>query len=681
VSDSLYKKSWLPLLIVVAIVLATFAPGLWSGFYMDDHSFLMTVRQPAAEVWDYFLHYVPGRNLQIFFFWILAGITNQSALWLHRIILLGDALSAILAYLLAWELTALPCVALPIALIFALLPNHGETHFWFTQFVQCEIPTLLCLLAFWLAARRKTSLPRRLFACLGLYIAALFTYDQVFFLWPLLLMLLWFRSSPQERRPRVFLMAAALVLSLNLTHVLMRHFSEKSFGGRPVIQWKNILLRLPQSILEPIKGMFSLPSPGRLSHWGWTAALTAAALLTGWLIARLVRRWAEADRPSWDAWRVSPAPLRLMFFGCAWFFLAYLPNYFWYMNPRHNYLPSLGWAFLCVGTAVWLIKSRPLAGRTLTVLSVLLFANAVVANVHEGSEWAYTHRLHQAYLKEAARFFPDFENIFVIGAPRYVKKAPAFHLYHDAPMAAIRAAGRKNLVDGDYQLTPTREGAFYLNDLSIWNRSTFRWLPYSRINAVAYISGTEFRCIREVRMRDPQGRAFERETRPVPGCQSLVRLDMAAALDKVEEKPASARSGSAVPGMPGLELAEVALQAKPELLRLDLGWIARRSQTDDFVVLLTVYDNRSRVLYEPVYPSPTLGRKTPVLWPLFNDQKPPSSWRAGRAMRESYVLRTKGTLPIGPCRVRLEIYSIGIGRNSRKIGETTVSSEIRDGDA
>ena len=392
---------------------------------------------------------------------------------------------------------------------------------------------------------------------------------------------------------------------------------------------------------------------------------------------RWTRRLSAEERPGLELYLTTPGPLRLALFGAAFFFLAYLPNYFWYMSPRHNYIPSLGWAFFCVGTIAWLQSRLPRLARALPWIAVYLFANAVVANVHEGTEWAYAARLHRGYLREASRFFPAFDNIFIVGAPRYIKKAPVFNLYHDNVLSAALAAGREDDVRGDYQITPTQRGAFYQNDVSVWPRNIFRWLPYERMNAVAFIPPDKFRCARTVRLRDPEGNITLRRLRPVSGCRHELRLDMDVTLVSVKETPLSAEAARSIPGLQGLALADWSVAAGPRQLRLTLDWSVSERPDADLALVPTVTSSRGDLLYEPVYPSPTAGKKTPVIWPLLDDERPASGWRAGRGMRETFVMRTGKNLPPGPCRLKLEVYRLSAGRPAVKAGELVLDGVLR----
>jgi hypothetical protein len=185
----------LALLAFALAVPAAFACGL----YLDDYSFLNALEgAPLARLWEETVRYVPGRNLHVPWFALLLRLSGGSVAAMHLIGAALQALLAALAYLAARRVSGDRATALLAAAAFAVAPNHGETRFWVTLIPQCLIPTGLVLGALSLAAREGGP---RLGAACALFAVALFTYDQVFLLWPLLLAAAW-RCDPRPRPGR-----------------------------------------------------------------------------------------------------------------------------------------------------------------------------------------------------------------------------------------------------------------------------------------------------------------------------------------------------------------------------------------------------------------------------------------------------------------------------------------------
>ena len=73
------------LIVLSLVVAAAFAPYmLRSGIYLDDQGFLLALHGAGWDAFlNYFLSYVPGRNIQIAYWWALINGTGASAFWMH----------------------------------------------------------------------------------------------------------------------------------------------------------------------------------------------------------------------------------------------------------------------------------------------------------------------------------------------------------------------------------------------------------------------------------------------------------------------------------------------------------------------------------------------------------------------------------------------------------------------
>ncbi len=630
--------------LVLAAALLGAAPFIFTvpfcGLYLDDYSFLgMLEGVSPGALWIEFLHYVPGRNLHIPFFYGLLELTGGSVAAMHLIGVGFDALNAALLFLLVRRVTGLSSVALASAAIFAIAPNHGETHFWITLIPQVQIPATLTLAAFLLAAH-----PRGLAAACAVYTVALFTYDQVFFLWPLLLAVAWSHDPAPRRAP--YAAAAASLIALNAAHIALRYLSPYASGGRPLIRWSDVLDRGRDAAVALGKGVLPWPTSSH-AHWAWTLLAAALALAGAYWLVRAVRDRARDEAGPLAAWTAGEAWFAAAAGGGAWTILAYGPNLFWYLSPRHSLLPSIGWALaLAAGGAFAAAHSRRVAAA-LPWLAGIFFAAAAVSDVHEGTQWIDSRLLRDEFSSAVARLPAPVDSVFVIGAPRYLVHAPAFNLPHDVVMAAGRALGRPPLENGDYQFSPTRRGGVYRNDLSIAPAGVFRWLPAGEANLLAYDARTRsFPCASALRVESPDGARRNLLLRPNPACTMILPVTAEVSLlSSVAGEPARGRDGA--PRAGGLALLGATVGIEEERTRVTLEWRVEAAPRAVLAFIPQLRDAGGAMLLDSVFPSRGVKRPYPMIWPLVDDLAPGLGLKPGRTLRQTFVLRraVKGLAP------------------------------------
>lgn len=655
--------------LVLAAALLGAAPFIltvpFCGLYLDDYSFLGMLEgiSPGA-LWIEFLHYVPGRNLHIPFFYGLLELTGGSVAAMHLIGVGFDALNAALLFLLVRRLTGLISVALASSAIFAVAPNHGETHFWITLIPQCQIPTTLILSAFLLAAR-----PRRLAAACAVYAVALFTYDQVFFLWPLLLAVAW-TSDPAPRRP-MYAAAAAGLVALNAAHIALRYLSPHASGGRPLIRWSEVLYRGRDTAVAVGKGLLPWPTDSH-AHWAWTVPIAALALAGAYWLVRAVRARARNEASSLAAWTAGGAWLAAAAGGAAWTALAYGPNLFWYLSPRHSLLPSIGWALaLAAGGAFAASRSRR-AAAALPWVAGIFFAAAVVSNVHEGTQWIDSRLLRDEFSAAVARLPAPVDSVFVVGAPRYLQRAPAFNLPHDVIMAAGRALGRPPLDSGDYQFSPTRRGGVYRNDLSIAPAGVFRWIEAGEADLLVYDAATRsFPCASALRVESADGRKRDLPLRPNVAC-SLIRPVMAevSLLASVAGPPARGADGARRVG--SLVLLGAAVGVEADRTRVTLEWRVEATPRAVLAFIPRLKDAGGALLLDSIFSSRGVERPYPMIWPLVDDLAPGLGLKPGRTLRQTFLLRrtVKGLAP--GAFLELDVFEIAPAGGAVALGTVSV---------
>lgn len=650
-----------------ALAAAVFAPtALLCGFYLDDYSFLRDLQGVSGHaLWRAFIEYVPGRNLHIPFLWTAIAATRGSAFCLHLISVAFDAGLATLAYRLALRTTGRRSVALAAAAMFVLMPNHGETHFWVTLIAQCQVPLLLTLGAFLLAFES------RLWAALGLYAIALFTYDQVFFLWPLLLAAAW--SADRSVRPARYAGAAAAGLALNVAHLSVRYLSPFAGGGRPVIRTGDVLRRCLDASRSLLSGTFPWPSTPKAPVWAIVVA-GFLALGAAWWWVRQVRDAAagEEERQS--------GLLRAALFGFAWASLAFVPNLFWFVSPRHGLIPSVGWAIAVCSLGALAVARWPILRRAAPALGILWFAMAAVADVCEGTQWVRSARMRDEFAATVRDLTPPVDNVFLIGAPRHMRRAPGFNLYHDVALAAGRAIGNKNLTIGDYTITPTRRGLVFFNDLTTWGPDQFRWIAGKEANLIVW-SGPggdwgSFGCV--------QG-PYEPPLRKNPNCPSGGVMSPQFNVLLVESKPTGGSHAekltlvladvkNVVPDRLSVKLAVISDRDIGLATRLTLDWrgplpkgpialVPRLLAADGHVLLDTVFAEETKA-------------KEPLLVPLVDDL----TWERPASAGVRQIFDIAKPLPYGAKRIEIDAYEVGPTFAPRLLGRFSAPLESKTRD-
>ncbi|MBI2385608.1 MAG: hypothetical protein HYV14_06305 [Elusimicrobia bacterium] len=638
------------------------------GLYLDDFSFLDLLAGASPErLWLEFLHYVPGRNLHIPFFYGLLELTRGSVAGMHLVGLAFDALNAALLFLLVRRLTGLRSVALAAAAAFAVAPNHGETHFWITLIPQCQIPAALTLSAFLLAAGG-----RRLPAC-AVYAVALFTYDQVFFLWPLLLAVAWSRDAAPRRTAYG---AAAGLLALNATHIALRYLSPHASGGRPLIRWEDFFHRCRDAAVAVGKGVLPWPTSSH-AHWAWSLPLVALSLAAAFWLVRAVRAEARDESAPLASWTSGSGWLAAAAGGAAWTLLAYAPNLFWFLSPRHNLLPSIGWSLTLAAAGAFAASRGRRAAAALPWAAGLFFAAAAVSNVHEGTQWIDSHRLRREFAAAVRRLSPPVDAVFVTGAPRYLRRAPAFNLPHDVVMAAGRALDRPPLLNGDYELSPTRRGVVFRNDLSIAPAANFRWLPAGEANLLSFDPETRsFACVSGLRVERPDGAIEDLPLRPNADCATVRSAPADVYLAASAAGPAR-RAGPEAPRAGRLALLAASAFVRDGTTVLELEWRVDAAPRTTLAYIPRLKDASGALLLDAVFPSRGTRKPYPMIWPLVDDLASGLGLRPGGTLRQTFLLRRPAAGLAPGAVLELDAYEIAPDGGAGALGTVKVPLALK----
>lgn len=612
---------------LAALSLAVFAPwAVQSGLHLDDHAFHRLFESGSLrELWDMFRTYVPGRNLYIPFSYALHRLCGGSPAAMHAVGALMEAGNAALVYALARALGARRGAAAFGSGLFLVWPNHGETHWW-TSAIQMNVLSTSLALGAALAALRG-----RPWTAAALFAAALFDYDQVALLWvPVLLAAR--RASPASWPAGRLAAAATGCAALNAAHLLIRLLSPVSAGGRPVPR----LGAVAESARRAIEYSFA-----PLRRWpdltGFPGGLPAALLLAVLLAAA----WLALTRRLPDEPETAPAEeiASLALLGAGWWACAYIPNLLWYISPRHNYLPSVG---LALAAAAGLSSVRRRAPWR--AAAGALFAASVLGAWSEGLAWAAAARELDRWEEAAPALVPaDAEAVFLLGAPRKVRDAPAFFHPQEHLHGLARATGRIPAA-GDVEPLVTRAGLFWGTETELFGFAAPSFTPLRETTLVVRRGDGSFERACSARLEAP-GLAprivpFGRES-----CGPVAAIRVPTALLSVEAR----RSPAAAPS----EARPVGARLdrdEPGVFELTLEWESPASPGPDFAAYIFLLDAAGAAVYKPEYSSP--GRHA-AAWPLFNDETPPSRWPPGTRVIERWRLEKPRAWSARPARARL----------------------------
>ncbi|MBI5210800.1 MAG: hypothetical protein HY927_12590 [Elusimicrobia bacterium] len=686
------------LAVAAAIVLGPHVP--WAGLHLDDHPFHWGLsRCDAGAMWAQFRQYVPGRNLHILYTWLLYKLLGPSPVAMHLFGLALDTLNACLAWSLARRFGAGLGGALMVSGLFLVFPNHGETHFWTSAIVMNLLSTTLVLGA------ALAACSGRAVAALALFGLALFDYDQVFLMWvPLLLCLDFHPADAPERRRRgvqagwpavpgalgggvggrrgaVFVAAA---VALCVIHVALRHGSPA--GSNPTVRLGSIALRAAQAAAGSLLPMVKLPRWETLhSAAGGPAATAALAAALGalwvWAVGRL---WPDGgERPSrllpassgggMSAPGTPGASRPLVRFGAAWWLAAYFPNLFWFISSRHHYLPSFGLLLLLYAGVARLLERRPRAAGALAAAGFIFFSLSSALALGQGWSWKTSWSLMERFADQAPPLAgPSPASLFVHGAPLRVGYAPAFPLTSEHLVAFGYRTGRQPGA-GAVTLAPTRTGLFSLNYPELFGDSYFDWLPLASASVLVYGPQGALDCGRALDLDLPDSRSLRLALASRPGCSAVPRLWVPVWLESSRRTRRVGHPLSAIPGGPALHSA--AVESGLGMLRLRLLWSG--TPGGDFAFIARLYDRAGRLLFRPVYRErPRDPSSAQLLWPLFNDLVPGSTWKKGDGVSEVYQLRLESPLPHGPGEARFEVFERSASGAWPRIGEVRAAVDL-----
>lgn len=625
-----------------------------AGLHLDDHGFWLAFeRDTPQRLWELFRGYVPGRNLYIPYSYALHRLCGGSPAAMHAVGLLFDLLNPALVLLLARRLGAGPGAALAAAGLFLVWPNHGETHWWTSSIMMNVFSTTLVLCAVLAAGETRLRPRARLVLAALLYAAALFDYDQAYLLWLPLLGFALLRDPALPRRPLAA--AAGFFITLDVAHLAARLLSPVSIGGRPVPRAGLVLASLKTAAAATVAPLRRTPVlddfPGGLV----AAALLALALGALWAW-RCSRRW-ETDRPGRE-----PA---LACFAGAWWLCAYAPNLLWYISPRHHYLPSVGTALAAAALASRL-AARARARAVLAPAGAALFALFSLSAWSDGLAWAESTRLQDHFAAAAAAEpLTPGDVVLLAGAPKDVRTAPGFFHPREPAAALARATGARERAS-DVSLAPNRRGVFYGAQPQLFGEDAAP--SFAPVSSAAVFALRDGRFERACSVRlDAPGLA-PRVARVSGSCPGVLALRAPVAL--VSSRPLG--RGKPAPDGPALESA--ALETAPGGVDLVLRWRAAAAPAD-FAAHARLLGADGRELYRSSYQA--TRREHEAYWPLYDDERPASTWKPGELVEQRHRLRLDRPLAGVPVRARLSLFAPAGRAQWRAAGKREALLEAR----
>lgn len=620
-------------LLLLALGLALFgwlAPQ--AGLHLDDHGFWHCFEYYSPrQLFDFFVQYVPGRNLYILYFYALHRLAGGSPALMHVFGLVLDLLNPVLLLILARRMGASPGAALASAGLFLTWPNHGETHWWTSAIMMNLFSTTLTLCAVLAAGETRLSPAARLCVGVALYAAALFDYDQVYLLWILIL------AFARLRDPGIgahrLTAAAAVFVALDALHLAARLFAPFSSGGRPMPRGGLVLLSLKHAVVQSLAPLRRPPAledfPG-----GVAAAVAIGLLLGGCWAWRCARRWQPVG-PQADA--------ALAAFGAAWWACSYAPNMLWYISPRHNYLPSAGLALMAAALASRL-SGRESARTPLALAGAGLFALFTLAAWSDGLAWSESSRLQDRFAAEAARHASPSPAVMLVGAPKELHTAPAFYHPHEHVATLGRFQGRLP-PPGDVSIAPNRAGLFFGAQPQLGGDQA----PPSFVSSATVFVYRDGGFARACSVRLDSPGLPPRVLKLGGNCPGVLALRAGSALVSSRSK------GRGAPAADGPELESAWVEPGPgSTVEFLLRWRAGTA-SPDFATHAYLMDASGKELYRSSYqPS---RREHEAFWPLYDDSRPSSSWKPGERIEQRYRLLLSRPLAAAPARLKLSLFT------------------------
>lgn len=309
-------------------------------------------------------------------------------------------------------------------------------------------------------------------------------------------------------------------------------------------------------------------------------------------------------------------------------------------------------------------------------LACLFFTVAAVSNFHEGTQWIDSRGLHDDFVSAVLRLSPPVDSVFLVGAPRYLRRAPAFNLRHDVITAAARALGRP-LDNGDNEASPTRRGVVYYNDLTLLPAEYFRWIPATEVNLISFDAANRaFTCVSSLRVESPDGLSQDLPLRPNKNCSLILPMEADAYLVTSVPGPAMRRRADA-PRAAGLALLSAAASVRGETTSLKLEWRIETPPQATLAFIPRLMDASGNLLLDSVFPSRGGKRPYPMIWPLIDDLASSLHLRPGQTLHQNFLLRRAVRSLTSSAVLELDVFELAPAGNAVSRGSVTLPLAIK----
>ena len=334
-------------LLVVAATFAAYRPALDAGYVWDDDDYvtenhLLWEEDGLRRIW------LTADAPSQYFPLVYTTYRVEYALWgleptgYHVVNVALHALNA----LLVWRLLVLLGVpgAFWAGAIFALHPVHVESVAWITE--RKNTLSLLFFLLAWIGWVRFTDRAEgrkwHYFASLGSFLLSLFAKTTTCVLPAALVLSLWGRGQPVDRRRWLQIVPYVLVgLAMGSVTILWERVHQGTVGERFSVPWPDVLIVASRAVwfylgklAWPTDLAFSYPKfdidPTDPLQWGWLAA--GSLLVAGFWLARA---------------RIGRAPLAAVVYFVASLspilgFIALFTFQYTYVADHYQYIASIG---------------------------------------------------------------------------------------------------------------------------------------------------------------------------------------------------------------------------------------------------------------------------------------------------------------------------------------------------
>jgi hypothetical protein len=516
------RQTFLDALCAAALFLAAIwifaADSHLLGVYADDSSFFLDFPNLSiATLTAAVKSYVTGRNLHMVWQYVIFAVTGNTIDALprqHQIQAFVAAVNCVAVYgLFRW--VGLPLLAAFLGgALFALVPNRAEVYFWLTAIPQNLVSTFLLLLLS--AAAIKTILIAR-FASSGvvaawlgvdliIFVAAIFTYDQVVIIAVVILLATagYCLASRADLRMLGASCAAtglAVFILWTVWKILVPSSGPSLANVSPLLLVRNVIFSVSLAggphlfrSIEPFLPVLFASSVDR-----YRAIVVALSFLVVGLICLFA-----ADRHS-DSTRggnlialvVARNPAILLLGSVLFFVLAYAPAYLWFISSRHTYLPGIavaaGAAWCIWQIPEWVEKrfgSRAGRGSMLAALVAVCWVTYVCAGLvlAEKRDWILSYQARRQMYAELARDprSRTSSTLILEGFPDSIRRFSAPFGYQSPAEPTVLTRGLAHYAHVVQTSEPARSGAFINVDPARDGDDAFLYVPESVIYRVRF---------------------------------------------------------------------------------------------------------------------------------------------------------------------------------------------------